>query len=43
MEVLVTGRRVLATVVDGVVIAVPVGVMSVLFGMASVEGRQTPR
>jgi uncharacterized RDD family membrane protein YckC len=40
MEVHVTGRRVLATIVDGVVIAVPVGVMSVLFGMASVEGGQ---
>jgi hypothetical protein len=38
MEVHVTGRRVLATIVDGVVIAVPVTVISVLFGAASVEG-----
>jgi uncharacterized RDD family membrane protein YckC len=40
LEVHVTGRRVLATIVDGVVIAVPVASMSVLFGAASVEGGQ---
>lgn len=40
MEVHVTGRRVLATIVDGVVIAVAVGVMSALFGTTSAAGGQ---
>ena len=40
MEVHVTGRRVLATIADGVVIGVAVAVMSVLFGTTSVEGGQ---
>lgn len=40
MEVHVTGRRVLATIVDGVVLAVMFGVMSALFGMTSAEGGQ---
>jgi hypothetical protein len=33
----VTGRRVLAAIVDGIVLAVIVGVISVLFGSAAVE------
>lgn len=40
MEVHVTGRRVLATIVDGVVLAVIIGVMALLFGSTSVEGGQ---
>lgn len=40
MEVHVTGRRVLATIVDGVVLAVVFGVMSALFGTTSAEGGQ---
>ena len=40
MEVHVTGRRVLATIVDGVVLAVMFGVMSALFGTTSAEGGQ---
>jgi uncharacterized RDD family membrane protein YckC len=40
LEVHVTGRRVLATIVDGVVLGVIVGVMSILFGSTSLEGGQ---
>lgn len=40
MEVHVTGRRVLATIVDGILIAVVVGIMAFLFGSTSVEGGQ---
>ncbi len=40
LEVHVTGRRVLATIVDGVVIAVPVTLVAVLFGAVSAEGGQ---
>ena len=36
-DVHVTGRRVLATIVDGIVLAVIIGVISALFGIASVE------
>ena len=36
-DVHVTGRRVLATIVDGIVLAVIIGVISALFGTASVE------
>lgn len=38
MEVHVTGRRVLATIVDGVLLAVIIGIMSFLFGSTAVEG-----
>ena len=40
MEVHVTGRRVLATIVDGVVIAVVVGILSALFGTTTAAGGQ---
>lgn len=40
MEVHVTGRRVLATIADGVVLAVAFGVMSALFGSTSVGDGQ---
>ena len=40
LEVHVTGRRVLATIVDGVVIAVPVTLVAVLFGAASAAAGQ---
>ena len=40
MEVHVTGRRVLATIVDGVVLAVVIGVMAFLFGSTAVEDGQ---
>lgn len=40
LEVHVTGRRVLATIVDGIVLAVGLWVMSALFGSTSVEGGQ---
>jgi len=40
LEVHVTGRRVLATIVDGVVIAVPVALMSILFGTATMVDGQ---
>jgi len=36
----VTGRRVLATIVDGIVLSVAFWVMSMLFGSTSVEGGQ---
>ncbi len=36
----VTGRRVLATLVDGVVLGVAFAVMSMFFGSSSVEGAQ---
>ena len=39
-DVHVTGRRVLATIVDGIILAVIIGVMSVLFGGASAEAGQ---
>jgi len=40
LEVHVTGRRVLATIVDAIVLAVGFWVMSALFGSTSVEGGQ---
>ena len=40
LEVHVTGRRVLATIVDGIVLTVVFVVMSMLFGSASAEGGQ---
>ena len=40
MDVHVTGRRVLATIVDGVVLGVLFAVMSMLFGSSSAEGEQ---
>lgn len=40
LEVHVTGRRVLATIVDGIVLTVGFWVMSALFGTTSVEGGQ---
>lgn len=40
MEVHVTGRRVLATIADGLVIGAAVTVMSIFFGTTSVEGGQ---
>jgi uncharacterized RDD family membrane protein YckC len=40
LEVHVTGRRVLATIVDGIVLSVGFWVMSLLFGSTSVEGGQ---
>jgi uncharacterized RDD family membrane protein YckC len=40
LEVHVTGRRVLATIVDGIVLSVAFWVMSALFGSASAEGGQ---
>jgi uncharacterized RDD family membrane protein YckC len=40
LEVHVTGRRVLATIVDGIVLSVAFWVMSMLFGSASAEGGQ---
>lgn len=38
LEVHVTGRRVLATIVDGIVLGILFTVMSVLFGSSSAEG-----
>jgi uncharacterized RDD family membrane protein YckC len=40
LEVHVTGRRVLATIVDGIVLSVAFWVMSALFGSTSAEGGQ---
>jgi uncharacterized RDD family membrane protein YckC len=40
LEVHVTGRRVLATIVDAIVISVGFWVMTLLFGSTSVEGGQ---
>ena len=40
LEVHVTGRRVLATIVDGIVLSVVFVVMSMLFGSASAESGQ---
>lgn len=40
LEVHVTGRRVLATIVDGIVLTAGFWVMSALFGTTSVEGGQ---
>jgi uncharacterized RDD family membrane protein YckC len=40
LEVHVTGRRVLATIVDAIVLSVVFWVMSALFGTTSVEGGQ---
>jgi uncharacterized RDD family membrane protein YckC len=40
LEVHVTGRRVLATIVDGIVLGVGFWIMSALFGTTSVEGGQ---
>ena len=40
MDVHVTGRRVVATVVDGVVLALLFAVMSMLFGSSSAQGGQ---
>ena len=40
MEVHVTGRRVIATIVDGVVIGAIVGIMSFFFGSTAVEDGQ---
>ncbi|HET7269495.1 MAG TPA: RDD family protein [Rubrobacter sp.] len=40
LEVHVTGRRVLATIVDGIVLTAGFWVMSALFGSTSVEGGQ---
>ena len=40
MEVHVTGRRVLATIVDGLVLGVIVTAISIPFGIASAEGGQ---
>ncbi|MEW6638775.1 MAG: RDD family protein [Actinomycetota bacterium] len=38
LEVHVTGRRILATIVDGIVFGVLFGVVSLLFGTTTVEG-----
>lgn len=40
LEVHVTGRRVLATIVDGIVLSVAFWAMSMLFGSTSAEGGQ---
>lgn len=40
LEVHVTGRRVLATIVDGIVLSVVFWVMSMLFGSTSASGEQ---
>ncbi|HEX6710860.1 MAG TPA: RDD family protein [Rubrobacter sp.] len=40
LEVHVTGRRVLATIVDAIVLGVGFWVMAILFGSTSVEGGQ---
>ena len=40
LEVHVTGRRVLSTIVDGIVLSIAFVVLSMLFGSASAEGGQ---